>query len=95
MAQGGSPRSDDAFPKTVAEILRRRGRWHVPARIDSPLLPRSTREFFHVDGAYFWQRVSTDELMGAEADGVSGGQVPRHQAYRQPERRGYRGFSAT
>jgi two-component system NtrC family sensor kinase len=30
----------------------------------------ATREFFQVDGTYFWQRVSGDELVCAEADGL-------------------------
>ena len=34
------------------------------------LFCQATREFFQVDGAYFWQRVSSDELVGAEADGL-------------------------
>jgi PAS domain S-box-containing protein len=34
------------------------------------LFCQATREFFQVDGAYFWQRVSEDELVGAEADGL-------------------------
>jgi two-component system NtrC family sensor kinase len=34
------------------------------------LFCQGAREFFQVDGAYFWQRVSSDELVGAEADGL-------------------------
>jgi PAS domain S-box-containing protein len=30
---------------------------------------RATREFFSVDGSYYWQSVSPTELVGAEADG--------------------------
>ena len=42
--------------------------------MDAPSLIRlfctATREFFQVDGVYFWQVVSKDELVGAEADGL-------------------------
>ena len=34
------------------------------------LFCRSTREFFQVDGAYFWRVSPPDELVGAEADGL-------------------------
>ncbi len=39
------------------------------ARLD-PLFCQATREFFQVDGAYFWQRFPPDELVGVEADGL-------------------------
>jgi two-component system NtrC family sensor kinase len=31
---------------------------------------QTTREFFQVDGAYFWQYTPPDELVGSEADGL-------------------------
>ena len=34
------------------------------------LFCRETREFFQVSGVYFWQCLSPDEMVGAEADGV-------------------------
>jgi PAS domain S-box-containing protein len=34
------------------------------------LFCRATREFFGVSGAYFWEIVSPDEMVGAEADGL-------------------------
>lgn len=34
-----------------------------------PLFCHATREFFQVDGAYFWQIATREELIGAEADG--------------------------
>jgi PAS domain S-box-containing protein len=34
------------------------------------LFCQTTREFFGVSGAYFWQIVSPDEMVGAEADGL-------------------------
>ena len=34
------------------------------------LFCRSTREFFQVDGSYFWRWADPDELIGAEADGL-------------------------
>ena len=33
------------------------------------LFCRAAREFFGVDGVYFWKRLSKEELVGAEADG--------------------------
>ncbi|HXW93096.1 MAG TPA: PAS domain S-box protein [Terriglobales bacterium] len=33
------------------------------------LFCRATREFFRVDGTYYWQVVSAEELVGTEADG--------------------------
>src|SRR5207249_11453157 len=40
----------------------------APALIE--LFCRATREFFQVDGTYFWRRVSSDEMVGTEADGL-------------------------
>jgi two-component system NtrC family sensor kinase len=33
------------------------------------LFCRSTRDFFQVDGSYYWQAISADEFIGTEADG--------------------------
>ena len=63
------PRSDDAFQKLLLRFSDAAARGTPqPALID--LFCRSTREYFHVDGVYFWHRHSDDELVGAEADGL-------------------------
>jgi PAS domain S-box-containing protein len=63
-----SPRSDEAFQQL---LLRFSGA--AAQGPDAPSLIRqfcqATREFFQVDGAYFWHCDSCGELMGAEADG--------------------------
>jgi PAS domain S-box-containing protein len=69
VAQGSSPRSDDAFQKLLLKFSAAAADGTSPPALIR-LFCQGTREFFHVDGAYFWQRVSTEELMGAEADGV-------------------------
>ena len=40
------------------------------------LFCRETREFFQVSGVYFWQCLSPDEMVGAEA--YDAGQLPPH-----------------
>ncbi len=69
VAQGSSPRSDDAFQQLLLKFSAAAADGTSPPALIR-LFCQGTREFFQVDGAYFWQRVSTDELMGAEADGV-------------------------
>src|SRR5882724_1737125 len=66
--QGGSPRSDDAFQRLLLKFSAAAADGTSPPALIR-LFCQATREFFQVDGAYFWQRVSADELMGAEADG--------------------------
>jgi len=65
---GGGPRSDDAFQRLLLRFSAAAADGTSPPALIR-LFCQATREFFHVDGAYFWQRVSADELMGAEADG--------------------------
>jgi PAS domain S-box-containing protein len=63
-----SPRSDEAFQQL---LLRFSGA--AAQAPDAPSLIRqfcqATREFFQVDGAYFWHCDPSGELIGAEADG--------------------------
>src|SRR5882724_2271319 len=66
--QGGSPRSDDAFQRLLLKFSAAAAEGTSPPALIR-LFCHATREFFHVDGAYFWQRVSSDELVGAEAAG--------------------------
>src|SRR5258708_29342821 len=63
-----SPRSDDAFQRLLLKFSSAAADGTSPPALIR-LFCQATREFFQADGAYFWQRVSADELMGAEADG--------------------------
>jgi PAS domain S-box-containing protein len=67
--RGNRPRSDDAFQRLLLKFSAAAAQG-IPAQGLIRLFCQTTREFFQVDGAYFWQRVSADELVGAEADGV-------------------------
>jgi len=69
VARNGNPRSDEAFQRLLLKFSAAAADGTSPPALIR-LFCQSTREFFHVDGAYFWQRVSQDELVGAEADGV-------------------------
>ncbi|HEY6308395.1 MAG TPA: PAS domain S-box protein [Candidatus Angelobacter sp.] len=68
MLEKSGPRSDDAFQKLLLRFSEAAARGTSAALI--LLFCQATREFFHVDGTYFWRRVSADELVGAEADGL-------------------------
>ena len=68
-AQRSNPRSDDAFQRLLLKFSEAAAQG-TPAQALIRLFCQATREFFQVDGAYFWQRVSADELLGAEADGI-------------------------
>jgi PAS domain S-box-containing protein len=68
-AQRSNPRSDDAFQRLLLKFSDAAAQG-TPAQALIRLFCQATREFFQVDGAYYWQRVSADELVGAEADGV-------------------------
>jgi len=69
VARNGNPGSDEAFQILLLKFSAAAADGTSPPALIR-LFCQSTREFFHVDGAYFWQRVSQDELVGAEADGV-------------------------
>ena len=68
MLDGRGPRSDEAFQRLLLQLSAA-----VAQGTDAPsliqLFCRATREFFQVDGTYFWQFASAEELVGAEADG--------------------------
>jgi len=63
------PAADDSFQRLLLRFSEA-----AASGISSPslihLFCRSTREFFQVDGTYFWRCASPDELIGAEADGL-------------------------
>ena len=90
--QRNNPRSDDAFQRLLLKFSDAAAQG-TPAQALIRLFCRATREFFQVDGAYFWQRVSADELVGAEADGVMADRFPGNAGKRQPEFGGNRSRS--
>jgi two-component system NtrC family sensor kinase len=66
--EGPGPRSDEAFQKLLLQFSAAVAQGtRGPSLIH--LFCRATREFFQVDGTYFWQFASAEELVGAEADG--------------------------
>ena len=67
--QRSNPRSDVAFQRLLLKFSDAAAQG-TPAQDLIRLFCQAAREFFQVDGTYFWQRVSADELLGAEADGV-------------------------
>jgi GAF domain-containing protein len=67
--QRNNPRSDVAFQRLLLKFSDAAAQGTQSQELIL-LFCRATREFFQVDGAYFWQRVSADEFVGAEADGV-------------------------
>ncbi len=68
-ARRSSSRPDDAFQRLLLKFSDAAAHGTpTPALIR--LFCQATRELFQVDGTYYWQRVSADELQGAEADGL-------------------------
>ena len=68
-AQRSNPRSDDAFQRLLLRFSGAAAQGTPPQALIR-LFCQATREFFQVDGAYYWERVSPDELVGTEADGL-------------------------
>jgi PAS domain S-box-containing protein len=67
--ESSSSRSEDAFQRLLLRFSAAAAQgMDAPALIH--LFCTATREFFQVEGAYFWQCLSKDELVGAEADGL-------------------------
>jgi two-component system NtrC family sensor kinase len=60
--------TDDAFQKLLLRIAAQAAERAGAASLIQ-LFCRSTREFFHVSGVYFWRRHPGDELVGEQADG--------------------------
>jgi PAS domain S-box-containing protein len=69
VVQGTSPHSDEAFQKLLLHFSDAAAQG-VGANALIQLFCRQTREFFQVSGTYFWRFVSSEELVGAEADGL-------------------------
>jgi len=64
-----APRSEDAFQRLLLRFSQAAADC-APAPELLQLFCRSAREFFQVDGAYFWRFEAPGELIGAEADGL-------------------------
>jgi len=61
-------RSDEAFQRLLLRFSAAAAEGTDAASLIR-LFCRETRKFFQVSGVYFWQCLSLDELVGAEADG--------------------------
>lgn len=68
-SQRSNPRADEAFQRLLLKFSDAAAQG-TPAQALIRLFCQATRELFQVDGAYYWQRVSADELQGVEADGL-------------------------
>jgi PAS domain S-box-containing protein len=69
LVEGSNPHSDEAFQKLLLRFSAAAAQGTDAAALIR-LFCRETREFFQVSGAYFWQCLSPEEMMGAEADGL-------------------------
>jgi PAS domain S-box-containing protein len=68
--EGPGPRSDEAFQKLLLRFSMAASHG-TRATALIRLFCQGSREFFQVDGAYFWQfSANHEELVGAEADGL-------------------------
>jgi two-component system NtrC family sensor kinase len=67
--EGPGPRSDEAFQRLLLQFSAAAAQG-APAPSLIQMFCRATREFFHVDGTYFWQMTPIGELVAAEADGL-------------------------
>src|SRR5437879_12922818 len=67
--EGATSRLDEAFQKLLLQFSAAAAKGiEAPALIR--LFCRATREFFRVDGTYFWSVASSSEMIGTEADGL-------------------------
>ena len=66
--RGAVPRSQKSFQQLLLDFSLAGSLRSTPASLIQLFL-RSTREFFGVQGAYFWRKVAPDVLMGEDADG--------------------------
>src|SRR5579872_3968879 len=68
LLERSSFRADDAFQQLLLRFSKAAAQGtRAPALIR--LFCQATRGFFHVDGTYFWRCDSSEQLVGAEADG--------------------------
>src|SRR5512146_485552 len=66
--RGAVPRLQNSFQQVLLDFSLAASLRSTPASIIQWFL-RSTREFFGVQGAYFWRKTASDVLVGEEADG--------------------------
>ena len=64
-----NPRPDDAFQKLLLRISEAAAQGTDAGSLIQ-LFCRDSRQFFQVSGTYFWRCLSSEELIGAEADGL-------------------------
>jgi PAS domain S-box-containing protein len=69
VVQSSKSRSDDSFQRLLLKFASAAAEG-LSAQLLIRLFCQAGREFFQVDGTYFWQCVSGDEVVGAEADGL-------------------------
>ena len=69
LVEGSNPRSDEAFQQLLLRFSAAAAQGTDVASLIR-LFCRETREFFQTSGVYFWQCLSPDEMVGAEADGI-------------------------
>jgi PAS domain S-box-containing protein len=69
LVQGAGPRSDEAFQNLLLRFSSALAHG-TPSSSLIQLFCQTSRQFFGVDGAYFWRVDSDEELVGTEADGV-------------------------
>ena len=68
MPRGAVPQLQDSFQRLLLDFSLAGSLRSTPASLIQLFL-RSTREFFAVQGAYFWRKTASDVLVGEEADG--------------------------
>ena len=66
---------DEAFQDLLLQISEAAASG-MPSPSLIQLFCRATRQFFQVDGTYFWAVLSPEELLGAEADGLMAESFP-------------------
>src|SRR5437588_251303 len=64
-----NPRTDEAFQKLLLRISEAAAQGTDAGSLIQ-LFCRDSRQFFQVSGTYFWRCLSSEELIGAEADGL-------------------------
>ena len=67
--------SDDAFQKLLLKFSSAAAQG-MPSTSLIRLFCQATRQFFEVDGTYFWQAGAGEDLIGAQADGLMADRFP-------------------
>ena len=69
------PRLHSSFQKLLLDFSLAASLGSTPTAL-IPLFLRSTREFFGVQGVYFWRKIAADEFVGTEAEGHMADRFP-------------------